>query len=242
MLIRLNKYIGNSGLAPRRKIEELIKTGQIKVNGITAEPGMRVNTETDIVTFKNILIKPLKNLVYIALNKPINILSSVGDPHGRKTVLDLVKSKERLYPIGRLDYNSTGLILLTNDGDLTLKLTHPRYHLPKTYFVGTKENITNDQLKSLSTGITIDNKKTLPTIVTALGKNTFNITLYQGIKHQIRIMCRDVGLSVETLHRTSIGPIDIGNLKSGEDRKLNPTEIERLNSYILYNTFTYDFD
>ncbi len=230
MLVRLNKYIGDSGLAPRRKISELIKTGQIKVNGIIAEPGMKVDAGSDTVTYNNVSIKPSNNLVYIALNKPINVLSTVSDPHGRKTVLDFVKSKERLYPVGRLDYNSTGLILLTNDGDLTLKLTHPRYHLPKTYFVETKENVTNEQMNVLRTGTDVDSQKTLPTTITVTGKKTFNIVLYQGIKRQIRIMCKNVGLTVETLHRTSIGPINIGNLKPGEYRKLNPMEIEKLKS------------
>lgn len=230
MLVRLNKYIGDSGLASRRKIEELIKTGQIKVNGVTAEPGIQVNMETDTVTYQNIIIKPSNNLVCIALNKPINVLSSVSDPHGRKTVLNLVRSKERLYPIGRLDYNSTGLILLTNDGDLTLKLTHPRYHLPKIYLVKTKEDIMSEQIKALQSGIIIDNEKTFPATVIVSGRKTFNITLHQGIKRQIRIMCKKVGLSVEILHRTDIGPINIGNLKPGEYRNLNPTEIKKLKS------------
>ena len=230
MLVRLNKYIGDSGLAPRRKIEELIKTGQIKVNGKVAEPGMKVDAIIDTVTFNNALIKPLNNLIYIALNKPGNVLSSASDPHGRTTVLDIVKSKERLYPVGRLDYNSTGLILLTNDGDLTLKLIHPRYHFPKTYFVETKENITNKQMDILRTGTDIDNQKTLPATVTVTGKKAFNIILHQGLKRQIRLMCKNVGLTVETLHRTSIGPINIGNLRPGEYRKLNPMEIEKLKS------------
>lgn len=231
MLVRLNKYIGDSGLTSRRKIEELIKTGQIEVNGVIAEPGASVNTETDAVTYQNKVIKPSIHLVYFALNKPLNVLSSVIDPHGRKTVLDLVKSKERLYPVGRLDYNSTGLILLTNDGDLTLMLTHPRYHLPKTYLIKTKESLTDKQMNILRVGTIINGQKTLPATVTIVEKKVFQIVLQQGMKRQIRIMCENVGLSVETLHRTGIGPINIGNLKSGEYRKLSPMEIEKLKSF-----------
>lgn len=230
MLVRLNKYIGDSGLAPRRKIEELIKTGQIKVNGIVAKAGMMVDTKTDSVTFKNTLIKPLNKPIYFALNKPMNVLSTVSDPHKRRTVLNLVKSKERLYPVGRLDYNSTGLILLTNDGDLTLKLTHPRYHLPKVYSVKTKEDISSDQVRSLGLGIIIDSQRTLPATVKTTSRRTFNITLHQGLKRQIRLMCKKVGLSVEVLHRTDIGPINIGNLKPGEFRELVPAEIKKLKS------------
>ena len=135
-----------------------------------------------------------------------------------------------LYPIGRLDYNSTGLILLTNDGNLTLKLTHPRYHLPKTYVVKTMEDITDEQIKILRSGIVVDGQKTLPAAVIVLGRKTFNIILHQGLKRQIRRMCEKVGLSVENLHRTDIGPINIGNLKPGKFRKLTPTEIEKLKS------------
>ena len=142
----------------------------------------------------------------------------------------MVTSEQRLFPIGRLDQNSTGLIILTNDGDLALKLTHPRYHLPKVYEVTTEEPVSDEQLEKLAKGVSVYDKKTLPAETERIGYDSFRITLFQGMKRQIREMCKDVGLTVKMLNRLSIGPIELGNLRVGKYRMLTQEEVGQLKS------------
>lgn len=227
MSVRINKYLSLCGIGSRRKIEELLKAGEFKVDGKPAEPGMLVD-EHNKVTWNGMVLSPRKNFVYYALNKPAGYVSTVSDEEGRQTVLDLVPSSERLYPVGRLDKNSTGLILLTNDGDFALKLTHPRYHLPKIYEVKTHEKISDSQLKQLSKGVQVQGKKTLPAEIIRHDDNFFEITLHQGMKRQIREMCNYVGLNVKSLHRIAVGSVKIGNLKPGKYRELTKKELESL--------------
>ena len=142
----------------------------------------------------------------------------------------MVKTDHRLFPIGRLDRNSTGLIILTNDGDLALKLTHPRYHLPKVYEVTTEEPVSDEQLEKLSSGVSVYHEKTMPAETERLDYNFFKITIFQGLKRQIREMCKSIGLTVQTLNRTEIGPIKLGNLKTGSSRPLSKEEVTMLKS------------
>ena len=228
MQIRINKFLSLCGIGSRRKIEEMLWQSEFQINGRTAIPGEMIDTDKDIVEHFGKTLKPVQNFIYLALNKPKGIVSTTSDEKGRKTIMDLIKSKERLYPVGRLDKESTGLILLTNDGDLALKLTHPRYHLPKTYEVTTYENISDDQILKMSQGIKILGTRTLPAEIKRKGNNFIEIILHQGMKRQIREMCKAVGLNVKTLHRISIGPIKIGNLETGKYRELNSTELTLL--------------
>lgn len=227
MDIRIDSFISKKGICARRKVKDLIAEKRVKVNDTIIQEVIRINPAKDTVIIDK---KEINNLfpikTYIILNKPLNVLSTTKDDWGRKTVLDIINSKVKLFPVGRLDYNSTGLILLTNDGDLALKLTHPRYHFPKIYKVETKEQITESQLKKLRSGVKVDDKTTLPAIVNLLDKNKFEITLHQGMKRQIREMCKSVGLNVSTLERTKFGPLTLGNLKPGEFRDLTIQEVD----------------
>lgn len=228
MEIRINKYLSQCGIASRRKLEAMLWDGQFEVNGERAVPGQMIDTEKDEITHLKRPISKPKDFIYIALNKPLDIVSSTDDEMGRKTVTDIVKSKERLYPVGRLDKESTGLIILTNDGDLALKLTHPRYHLPKTYEVTTQEVAFQPQLDKLARGVKVMGKKTLPAIVEKTGRKSFNITITQGMNRQIRKMCNEVRMTIKSLKRISIGPIELGTLGNGEYRYLKPEEVETL--------------
>lgn len=228
MQIRINKFLSTCNIGSRRTIEQLLKNKEFRVNGKIAEPGQLIET-TDIVTHHGVTVVPQENFIYIALNKPIGVVSTAKDEHHRTTVLDLVPNGSRLYPVGRLDMDSTGLILLTNNGDLALKLTHPKYHLPKTYEVTTFETITPEFIKKMEEGVQLDAETTtLPAKVEQLDLNKFRITLYQGMKRQIREMCSQIGFKVNTLHRISIGNLKLGSLKSGKYRYLNEVEIKNL--------------
>lgn len=236
MQIRLNKYLSNSGVLSRRKTDEFLANGKITINGIKAILGATVDPETDKIQIdgKDVTIA-VGEYQYIMLNKPLNVLSTTSDDRGRKTVLDLItEPHNNLYPVGRLDYNSTGLILLTNDGDFALKITHPRYHLPKTYIVGVQEKIFKGHIESLKNGVLLDGKRTLPSKVIRLNDHTFKITLFQGIKRQIREMCRKLNLTVKSIHRTDIGGINIGTLRLGDYRHLTPNEVESLKREIAH--------
>jgi 23S rRNA pseudouridine2605 synthase len=226
--MRINKYLANSGIGSRRNNEQDIRDGYVTVNGHLALLGEFVDSDKDDIRVSGKKVELQSHYVYYALNKPLGIISSVRDEHGRKTVIDIVKSKVRIFPVGRLDYNSSGLIILTNDGDLMLKLTHPRYHLPKKYLVEIKEPLIEAHIKLLQNGIVIDRQKTLPAEVVRFGKNKFEITLYQGIKRQIREMCAVLGLNVVSIHRTDIGPLNIGDLKMGAFRNLTNKEVKAL--------------
>lgn len=234
MQIRINKYLSTCEIGSRRAIEEMLWNREFSINGRPAKPGELINPEKDKITHNGRLLQPTKKFIYIAVNKPAGILSTTNDELHRKNILSLVRGyKERLYPIGRLDKESTGLMILTNDGDLTLKLTHPRYHLPKTYEVTTIEPVTDQQIETMANGMDLPGGKSFPTEVKRLTNNSFEIILHQGMKRQIREMCELVGLTVNTLHRTKIGSLKLGSLKTGSIRELSEEEISELKKQLV---------
>lgn len=230
--IRLNKYLANQGIAARREIKTLVKKINITVNGErVSEPGVRVNPQTDDIRIDGKKLIPPK-LVYYLLNKPKGIISTTADEYGRKNVLSLIPDNQRLYPVGRLDKDTTGLILLTNDGEMTNLLTHPRYHVSKVYRVTIRERATPEQLRALRNGVLLDDGITYPAQVRELKPNNqkhfLEITLHEGRNRQIRRMCETVGIKLLDLDRIKFGPIQKGNLKVGQHRPLNDEEITLL--------------
>lgn len=223
---RINKYLADSGLCSRRKCDELIKKGLIKINQKTAVLGDQIDVQKDEIVFKGRIIKPVKKHVYIALNKPEGYLSSCKRTNRKeKIVLDLVKIKRRVYPIGRLDKNSRGLILLTDDGDLTNKLMHPRYEKQKQYDVKVHKEINDRFINKMKSGVKIDGYKTQPTEIKQLNKKKFSIILKEGKKRQIRKMCSKLGYEVIDLKRTKIGNIELNDLKPGQWKYIKKTQI-----------------
>ena len=232
--IRLQKFFTDCGVLSRRAAEEEIKAGKVKVNGITATLGDKIDPEKDIVEYKGkrIAQKKESDFVYILLNKPCGIVTSAKDEKGRVCVTDIVKCGKRVYPVGRLDLNSQGLILMTNDGELTNKLTHPRHEIPKIYEVDVVGKVTTEQLNMLNSSLTIDGYVLLPVKTEFLAKTdkftTLRMTLYEGRNRQIRKMCEQVGLKVAKLTRVAIGDITLGNLDAGKWRYLTKNEINML--------------
>lgn len=233
--IRLQKYIAECGIASRRKAEELILEGKIRVNGIIiTELGTKINPSKDIVEYNNKVIEPEQRNVYILLNKPIGYVTTVKDQFNRPSVLDLVKVKERIVPVGRLDFYTSGALILSNDGDFVYKITHPKHEVNKTYNVTVKGIINEDEIEDLRSGVKIDNYITKPAKVKILktdkDKNIsrIQITIHEGKNRQIRKMCEAIGKKVLALHRSKIGNIDVKDLKIGEWRYLTDAEISDL--------------
>lgn len=235
--IRLQKFMADSGIASRRKCEELILQGKVQVNGkqIT-ELGTKINPEKDIVEFENKIINnENKKYVYILLNKPIGYVTTSKDQFGRDTVLDLVKVKERIVPVGRLDMYTSGALILTNDGDFVNKVTHPSHEINKTYNVTVKGIVTDENVKALENGVIIDdNYKTKPAIVKILKIDKekkisrLQITIHEGKNRQIRKMCKAIDKNVLALHRAKIGELTVKNIPLGKWKFLNKQEIEKL--------------
>ena len=230
MIMRLQKFLAMAGVCSRRKGEEYIVKGRVSVNNkIIISLGTKINSEKDYITFDNkkIFFSLKQKNIYIALNKPIGYVTSCSHK-GEKIVLDLVNIKERIYPAGRLDKDSNGLILLINDGDLHNKLLHPSYNHEKEYIVKTFNPVSDQDLEKMVQGIMLDNKKTRRTKVKRISKYSFNIILRQGINRQIRRMIQRLGNKVKNLKRIRIGSIKLSNLKEGQWRYLNSTEIQTL--------------
>ena len=232
--IRLNSYIAKCGVASRRKADELIKKGVVFVNDKkVTDLGQKVKT-SDKVCVDGKIIKLTEEKIYILLNKPVGVISSSSDERDRATVMDIVGDVgTKLHTVGRLDYDTEGLIILTNDGDLTYKLTHPKYHIDKTYVAKVKGTLTKEDINTLKTGVIIDdNYKTQPAKVKILrvNKATTNveIIIHEGKNRQIRKMFSKIGHEVVTLKRVQIGHISIGNLKVGRWRDLSKSDIEEL--------------
>ncbi len=233
---RLQKYLASCGIASRRKCEEYILSGKVRVNGvIVTELGVKVNEDSDIVQFNSKIVRPEENKIYIALNKPTGYVSTVKDERNRKTILDLVKVKERIYPIGRLDYDTSGLILLTNDGNLYNKIIHPREEKNKVYIAEIMGMPTEDQLFKFRSGIIIDNYKTSPCKINILknekGICTVKIVIHEGRNRQIRKMCDSINHHVISLKRLEVAGIKLDNLKEGKWRYLTTDEIMHLKSF-----------
>ena len=237
-MLRLNKAIALAGVASRRAADERIQEGRVSVNGVTVcEPGTKINPATDSVVVDGItLALPACNAknTYLMLHKPIQVVSTTRDPQGRKTVLDCLPEQyreKRLFPVGRLDYFSEGLLLLTDDGELTLRLTHPRYHQPKTYFVRVRETPSQSILATMRQGMTLaEGERLAPTEVALVSSSepVLRVTLLQGVNRQIRRMCRDLGLTILSLQRVASGPLHLGELPKGAVRELSAQELEAL--------------
>ncbi|MEW6095508.1 MAG: pseudouridine synthase [bacterium] len=237
---RLQKILAQAGVGSRRRCKELILEGHISVNGkIVKIPGVKIDTKVDTIRFDGSPIK-LERKVYLLLNKPKGYVTTLSDPEGRPTISSLLKGvKERVYPVGRLDYNSEGLLFLTNDGDLTNKLIHPKYKVPKTYLVKFKGKLEEKDIMRLRRGIRLNEGKTLPAKVVVekiLPKNTIlKITITEGKKRQIRRMGEIINHTVLSLKRTQFGPFRLGKLKKGEYVYLNSDEVKMK----LKNMFSY---
>ncbi len=233
--VRINKFLASNGVASRREIDNMIKKGQIKINGKIPTSGERINND-DVIEINNKIlnIEDKKEKVYFLLNKPLKVLSSVSDDRGRKTVVDMIETKERVYPIGRLDYETEGAILLTNDGDLFNKVIHPRTEIYKEYEVTVKGAITDKAITILKYGVELEDGITLPALVKIKEReDTFTkiiLSIREGRNRQIRRMISAVGYRVEKLKRNKIGEIDISGLRIGEYRSLTEDEIKYLYS------------
>ncbi len=234
--IRLQKLIAESGLCSRRKAEEYIKQGKVKVNGRVASIGDGA-TLKDVISVdgERIYLSKKREKYYIMLNKPRGYVTTMSDELDRKCVTELLEDfPERVYPIGRLDRNSEGLLLFTNDGKFANDIMHPSRHVSKTYRVTVRPGITDEQLVQLSEGVVIDDRKTLPANVTVLtqeqGRVVLQIVIREGRNRQVRKMCEAVGLEVARLKRTAIGPVKLGMLKPGTYRELNSEELRALRS------------
>lgn len=232
---RLQKYLANAGIASRRKCEELILQGKVEVNGnVVTELGTKV-TSKDVVKYDGKIVKPEEEKIYILLNKPIGYITTAHEQFGRDKVLDLIKINKRIVPVGRLDMYTSGALILTNDGELVNKLTHPKNEIDKTYNVTLKGKITESEIESLKNGVIIDDDYlTKPAKVKILKideeKNIsrVQIIIHEGKNRQIRKMCEAIDKKVLALHRSKIGTLDVKNLKPGEWRYLNSSEIKSI--------------
>lgn len=230
---RLQKYIARCGVASRRKAEKMILDGRVKINGIkVTKLGTKVEPVSDVIMVDNKKISPVDKYIYIKLYKPEGYVTTVMDQFNRKTVLDLIDIKERIYPVGRLDYNTSGLLLLTNDGDLANRLTHPKYHIYKTYVAEIEGQANENIINTLKSGVVIDGYKTAPAKVELLkwegNRSTIQISIYEGKNRQVRKMFDAVSHKVIKLKRISFGEINLGNLKIGSWKNLSNKEVNFL--------------
>ena len=233
--IRIQKVLSDNGILSRRKAEDAIRAGRITINGRPAVLGNPVNPARDVIAIDGVRV-PLqkkKKSYYLMLHKPRGFVTTTSDELGRRCVTDLVKDAPyKVYPVGRLDRNSEGLLLLTNDGDFANLIMHPSSHITKTYRVTVRPDITDEQAAQMSAGIMLDGKMTLPATVLVLekqeGRVVLQITISEGRNRQVRRMCEAVGLEVARLKRTSIGPLKLGMLPPGEWRELKPSELTAL--------------
>ena len=230
---RLQKILSQAGVASRRQAEKYITDGRVAVNGsIITELGSKADLERDHIKVDGRLIRAPKHLVYIALHKPNNTVSTVSDPEGRDTVMGFLRGvKERVYPVGRLDYHSEGLLIFTNDGELANAIMSASTHLPKTYLAKVTGTLTADQEEKFRRGVPLSGRRTMPAGLKLIreGENPwYEIKLTEGRNQQIRTMFKHFGKLVEKLKRTRIGPLDLGPLKPGEFRRLDEIEIHKL--------------
>lgn len=229
---RLQKILARAGIASRRKAEQYILDGRIKVNGrLVTELGAKADPLKDHIKVDGKLLRPPRNLVYIALNKPKNCVTTVSDPQRRRTVMDLIEGvKERLYPVGRLDYHSEGLLLLTNDGDFAARVMSPAAHLEKTYLAKVNGPLTPEQERAFRDGVPLYGRRTAPAKLRLFrgGANPwYELRIIEGRQNQVRLMFQHFGRLVEKLRRTHVGFLSLGQLQPGEHRMLTPKEVER---------------
>jgi 23S rRNA pseudouridine2605 synthase len=229
---RLQKILARAGVASRRKAEQLIREGRVSVNGTVLDRlGSKADPDRDYVKLDGRLLRPPRRLVYLALNKPDKVVTTVHDPQGRSTVMDLVRGvKERIFPVGRLDYHSEGLLLLTNDGELAHRLTSASSHVPKTYLVKVNGMLTPDQEEQFREGIPLHGRRTAPAslrLVKRADNPWYEVRLIEGRQNQVRIMFNHFGRLVEKLRRVKIGHLELGRLQSGQVRHLTVAEVQR---------------
>ena len=238
MLVRLQKLIAGTGLASRRKAETLITAGRVTVNGkVITELGTKVDPGRDHVKVDGKHLSGAQPFVYLMLNKPKHVMSTLDDPGGRTTVKDFLRGVSvRVFPVGRLDFDSEGLMLLTNNGELAQALLHPRYHVPKTYLIKVKGVLTDDEIAQLERGVRLEDGMTSPAMVKKVRKAEANswleITIREGRKHQVKRMLESVGHPVIKLIRIRMGPLSLGNLASGEFRFLTDREANQLRELV----------
>ena len=242
---RLDKYLANRGVIARRKVVEFLATNKVTINGKrVTEPGERFDPQTDILLVNKKPLEQPQHLYYL-LNKPKGVISSSHDENDRLNVTELVDSPERLYPVGRLDQDSYGLVLLTNDGDVAYVLTHPKFQIPKTYQVHVNGHLTDHKIHQLETGIELKDGLTSPAKIELLepedsaypvrlleGEQLFNITIHEGRNRQVRRMCAHLNLAVINLTRHILGPLKLGRLRPGESRPLTSTEVTQLKQLV----------
>jgi 23S rRNA pseudouridine2605 synthase len=242
---RLQKILAHAGVASRRKAEELIVEGRVSVNGVTVtELGSKADVEVDKVKVDGRVLSAPKHHLYLALNKPKNCVTTVRDPEGRETVMSFFKGmRERIYPVGRLDYASEGLLLLTNDGDFANKLMSPASHISKTYLVKSKGMLTAEQEEEFRQGIPMHGKRTAPAGLKLIKKGEnpwYEVRLVEGRQNQIRIMFKHFGHLVEKLKRVKIGFLELGALKTGAYRTLTNKEVERFKKLMAMEEPAHD--
>ncbi len=228
--MRINKFLATCGVASRRACDELIKEGRVKINGKICDLGADVELNSDHVSVDNRPVNAVKKYDYYIMNKPKGYICTVKDDKDRKTVMDLLPQNiKRLFPVGRLDYDTEGLLILTNDGELTYKLTHPKNEIPKTYLVKTEKPISDDDIQKLRNGVVIDGIKTKKCNVRKIDETKtgakLHITITEGRNRQIRKMIEAVGNNVDFLKRIKIGDLTLSGLDRGETRKLTSEEV-----------------
>lgn len=233
--IRLQKYLAESGIASRRKAEELIVQGKIKVNNkVVTELGTKINTTKDKVEYEGEIVTIQNEKVYILLNKPIGYVTTAKDQFARDSVLDLVKVKQRIVPVGRLDMYTSGALILTNDGDFIYQVTHPKHEIEKTYTVTIKGIVQKEEVEKLTNGVKIENYTTRPAKIKILkideekNQSRIEITIHEGKNRQVRKMCEVIGHNVLALHRSKIAGIGVKDLPLGKWRYLKNKEIDRI--------------
>jgi len=227
--VRLGKFLASAGVASRRAAEEVIRAGRVTVAGsVVTDPARDVADEDGVAVDGTRVRVPAARVVY-AVNKPAGVVSTAHDPQGRPTVVSLVPANLRLYPVGRLDIDTTGLILLTNDGELAHRLTHPRFEVPKAYrAVVSRPPVREPALRALREGVELDDGRTSPAVVQRVAADALEITIHEGRKRQVRRMCEAVGHPVRRLVRVRFGPLELGSLRTGGVRELTPDEVNAL--------------
>jgi 23S rRNA pseudouridine2605 synthase len=244
---RLQKILAHAGVASRRQAEELIREGRVRVNGtVITELGTKADLDQDHIKVDGKLVRPPKHLVYLAFHKPKNCMTTTSDPEGRETVMDLIKGvKQRVYPVGRLDYHSEGLLLLTNDGEFANRITSAANHIVKFYVVKTNGALTPEQEEQFRNGVSLQGKKTAPAglkIIKRAANPWYEVRLIEGRQNQIRLMFKHFGVMVEKLKRVKIGFLDLGSVKPGGFRHLTPAEVARFRKLLKMDKETSDGD
>lgn len=235
---RLQKVLARAGIASRRASELLIEAGRVTVNGTVAALGRRVDVEADRVAVDGAPVSVRPGLVYYLLNKPVGVVSTAVDPEGRRTVMDLVPANPRVHPVGRLDAATEGLLLLTNDGELTYHLTHPRFGVDKEYLAQVQGRLTPGDVRRLREGVELDDGPTAPARVALVAPDTVRLVIHEGRNRQVRRMCEAVGHPVRRLVRTRIGPLVDRRLTPGSWRALTPEEVRSLAEAALASVHT----